>query len=528
MKLTVNECMLKNLNADVLVIPVFKDIENEEEIFVEMNNLLNKLLSQTIYENKDIKEDGKFHLFYTNSRVKLKRILLVGLGRSDEIDAEKIRNLGGKLAGYCKSNSMKNVAFLGFGYSLKNIAIDDVSKALIEGILLGNYSYEEFKTLDNDGKSRNSERKSSKDSKSKGIESFLIIPQVKSDKKLIDDVIKETEIICRNVNIVRDLVNKPANIINPTLYAKEIKKLFTKTKVSVKVLEEPQIKKEKMNCILGVAKGSVEKPKLVILNYTPPRAKKTIALVGKGVTFDSGGINIKPSAYLTGMKGDMGGSAAVIGAIRSAAELRLPIKIIGIMPLVENMPSGNALKTGDVLIASNGKSIEVENTDAEGRLILADALHYATKFKPDYIVDIATLTGAAAIALGTRCSSLMGNEQDLVDALLKAGKETHDLAWQLPLLKEYEDDIKGSITDIKNLGAAQGEAGTIIGGIFLRHFIGKNDKSRTYFENKEDNEYKWAHIDIGATSSTSATRPYLEKGATGAPVRLLVKWLMGL
>ncbi|MBS3121323.1 leucyl aminopeptidase [Candidatus Woesearchaeota archaeon] len=502
MKISVKESIVKNLNEDVLIIPVFKDTHNTETLFLELDNILNKLLTQTIYENKDICEEYKLNLFYTPARIKLRRILLAGVGKIEEMDQEKIRLLGGKLAGFCTSNSMSNVAFLNFGYSLKNIAIDDATKAFVEGFLLGAYSYDELKTKKKDDEKKN-----------KKIESLLIIPQVSSDINLIENVIKEAEIICRNVNLVRDLVNKPSNILTPEIYAKVIKETFRKTKVKVKVMEFDQIKKEKMGCIIGVGKGSEEKPKLVLLAYTPQKSKKTIALVGKGVTFDSGGINLKPSNYLTNMKDDMAGSATVAGVIKIAAELKLPVKLIGIMPLVENMPSGSALKTGDVISAANGKTIEVENTDAEGRLILADALHYASTSKPDYIIDIATLTGAALVALGSKCTSVMGNDQDLVNNLIKSGEETHELAWQLPLIKEYEDDIKSDIADLKNLGAANGEAGTIIGGIFLKNFVGEN---------------KWAHLDIGATVWASKGNSYNPKGATGVPVRMLMRWLKSL
>ncbi|MBT4540617.1 leucyl aminopeptidase [Candidatus Woesearchaeota archaeon] len=508
MKLMVKECLIKNLNADVLVIPVFKDMENKEKMFVEVNNILNKLLSQTIYENPDIGEEGKFHMFYTNSRLKLKRVLLAGLGESDELDLEKIRNLGGKLAAHIKNNSMKDVAFLSFGYDLKNVTIEAASKALVVGFKLGDYKYEEFKTENMGTKEADKGKK-----KYKGINSLLFVPQVKSDLKLIENVIKDAEIVSNNVCIVRDLVNKPANMLSPSLYVKEIKKIFTKSKVKVKILEEAAIKKEKMGCIINVAKGSVEKPKLVVLTYSPPKAKKTIVFVGKGVTFDAGGTNLKPSQYISNMKQDMGGSAAVVGAVKSAAEMKFPIKVIGIMPLVENLISGTAMKTGDVITAANGKTIEVENTDAEGRLILADALHYATKFKPYCIVDIATLTGAASVALGSRCTSLMGNDQDLIKNLIEAGEKMHEKAWQLPLFKEYDEDIKSDIADLKNMGNPGGEAGTIIGGMFLQNFIGEN---------------KWVHLDIGATAFTAKPNAYKSKGATGVPVRMLVKWMRGL
>lgn len=524
MKISVKESIVKNLNEDVLIIPVFKDIQNNEALFLELDNILNKLLTQTIYENKGICEEYKFNLFYTPTRIKLRRVLLAGLGKIEEIDQEKIRLFGGKLAGFCASNSMSNVAFLNFGYSLKNIAIDDATKAFIEGFLLGAYSYDELKTKKKDDvkKGNNKKGDENKDTKAK-IESLLIIPQVSSDINLIEPVIKETEILCKNVNLVRDLVNKPSNILTPEIYAKIIKEAFRNSKVKVKIMEFNQIKKEKMGCIIGVGKGSEEKPKLVLLSYTPQhtpqRSKKTVAFVGKGVTFDSGGINLKPSNYLTNMKDDMAGSAAVVGVIKTAAELNLPVKLIGIMPLVENMPSGSALKTGDVITAANGKTIEVENTDAEGRLILADALYYATKpnltfqSKPDIIIDIATLTGAALVALGSKCTSIMGNDQELINDLIKAGEETHELAWQLPLIKEYEEDIKSDIADLKNLGAPNGEAGTIIGGIFLKNFVG---------------DTTWAHLDIGATVWSNKPNSYNPKGATGVPVRMLVKWLKGI
>jgi leucyl aminopeptidase len=522
MKITVKESALKSLNADVLVIPVFKDIQNKEPVFVEADQLLNRLISQTLSDNKSLADEGKFSLFYTNSRVKVKRILVMGFGETGKLDKEKLRLAGGKLACYCRSNALCNIAFLGFDYNLKNIPVDDASKAFVEGVLLGAYSYDELKSKkpgnngssdNNNSTSFNGNGDSNNNGLKKEIESLLIIPQVKSDISVIESIIRELSIICKNINLARDLVNRPSNIITPSTYERQIRSIFASSRVKVKVLEEAQLRKEKMNCIIGVGKGSIERPRMVLLSYTPPKYKKTVALVGKGVTFDSGGINLKPTPYLCGMKGDMAGSAAVVAAIKTASELKLPVKIFGVMPLVENMPSGNALKTGDVLVALNGKSIEVDNTDAEGRLILADALTYSLRFKPDYMVDIATLTGAALVALGSRCSAAMSNDDGLVKQLIDAGNETNDLLWQLPLIDEYNEDMKSDVADIKNVGAANGEAGTIIGGMFLKNFVGNT---------------KWVHIDIGGTSMPTKPKSYLPKGATGVPVRLLVRWLSKL
>ena len=320
--------------------------------------------------------------------------------------------------------------------------------------------------------------------------------------------------IVNNVNLVRDLINGPPSIVTPEYMAQTAKKeIANKPYTKITIFDKKLLEKNKMNCILGVSQGSVNEPKLIIAEYTPPKYTKTIVIVGKGVTYDSGGINLKPTGYLETMKDDMSGAAIVLATVKTAAELKLPVKLVALAPCVENMPSGSALKPGDVLVGASGKSIEIGNTDAEGRLILSDALHYAATYKPDYIIDLATLTGACIVALGNLCCAIMSNNDTLKQAITKAGKETNEKVWELPLIEEYKDDIKSDIADIKNIGAGKGEAGTITAGLFLSEFVG---------------DYKWMHIDIAGPVWTTKGSAYTQKGATGYGVRLMTQFLIEL
>ena len=266
-----------------------------------------------------------------------------------------------------------------------------------------------------------------------------------------------------------------------------------------------------MGGVLEVARGSSREPRFLILKYNGgAKNEKPIVIVGKGVTFDSGGISIKPSAGMALMKVDMGGGAAVIGVFEAISQLKLKQNVIGLIPCVENMPSGNSFKPGDVITAYNGMTIEVDNTDAEGRLILADALSYASKYSPKYVIDMATLTGASIVAIGSVASIIMGNDQDLVNKLIAAGEQTYDRVWQLPLWDEYDRMINSEIADVKNTGQSR-QAGTIMGGMFLKRFIGN---------------YPWAHIDIAATAMRDSESDYDPKNATGSGVRLVTQFLM--
>ena len=317
----------------------------------------------------------------------------------------------------------------------------------------------------------------------------------------------KAEAMLYGMNLCKDLGNSPANICTPTYLATTAKKIATELGVSAKIMSKEEIKQLGMNAFLAVAQGSTTDAQLIELSYQGAAVtnEKPIVLVGKGITFDSGGISLKPGAGMDEMKYDMCGAASVIGTFAAAVKLKLPINLVVIVPTCENMPAGNALKPGDIVKSMNGLSIEVLNTDAEGRLILCDALSYAERFQPAAVIDVATLTGACIIALGHVAQGVLGNNQNLIDQLMKAAQNVNDKTWQLPLFEEYKEQLKSNFSDLQNIGGRP--AGTITAAAFLSYFT----------EN-----YPWAHLDIAGTAWQSGSN----KGATGRPVPLLLQYLI--
>jgi leucyl aminopeptidase len=311
--------------------------------------------------------------------------------------------------------------------------------------------------------------------------------------------------IAQGMNLAKDLANLPGNICTPAYIAEQAQALAKTHQMKIEVLEQQEMEALKMGSFLSVAKGSRQPPKLIVLQYAGDKKdQKPVVLVGKGITFDAGGISLKPAAEMDEMKYDMCGAASVLGTFQAIAELKLPLNVVGIIPACENLPDGNANKPGDIVTSMSGQTIEVLNTDAEGRLILCDALTYAAKFEPAAVVDIATLTGACVIALGHQASGLLSNHDPLARELLHAGEYTYDRAWALPLWDEYQELLKSNFADMANIGGRSG--GTITGACFLSRFT---------------KDYEWAHLDIAGTAWKSGK----EKGATGRPVPLLVHFL---
>ena len=329
----------------------------------------------------------------------------------------------------------------------------------------------------------------------------------KNEQKKCDKAASTGQAIANGMELTRELGNLPGNICTPTYLANQAKKLGTQYKMRVSVLGQKEIEKLKMGSFLSVAKGSRQPPRLIVVKYTGGKASdKPIVLVGKGITFDSGGISIKPGAAMDEMKFDMCGAATVLGTLRTLGELKLPVNVIGVIPSCENLPDGQANKPGDVVTSMSGQTIEILNTDAEGRLILCDALTYSEKFKPKAVIDIATLTGACIVALGHDTLGVMGNDQKLIDKVLAAGEQCYDRGWQLPMFDEYQDQLKSNFADIANIGTRG--AGTITAACFLSRFT-KN--------------MKWVHLDIAGVAWESGHH----KGATGRPVPMLVNYIIG-
>ncbi len=432
--------------------------------------------------------------------------LLLGLGAETELSEEKFRVMGGYAWTKLSAEKCKSIAVhLDSFFEIKNIKSDlnpiRCIRAFAEGLMLNAYCLNKYK----------SKEKSDKDDL--GISKIVFLARDKSIKSQLDLEMDQVQAMGEAVNVARDWSNEPSNYGTPTYFAQEAKKLARQYGLKFRVLSEQDAIREKMGLFLGVGQGSERESQFVILEYTPKNIKnpKTIALVGKGVTFDSGGISIKPSARMEEMKHDMTGAATVMGATLLAASWKIPNRVISIMAFTENMPDGNAIQPGNVLTARNGKTVEIINTDAEGRLILADALDYAQDYKPDAVVDVATLTGAVSIALGKQCCAVLGNEESVIDSLRRAGEANGERIWQLPLYDEYFDDLKSDYADMKN-SANDSYGGTIRGAIFLKQFIKKDTL--------------WAHLDIAATAyNLSHLSYYPKKGASGAYVRTLARFL---
>lgn len=421
-------------------------------------------------------------------------LFLIGLGKKEKYTLERVRRAAAKSLAQGKACQYHTIR-LDLDTLREKFSLEEVGAAAVEGARLSDYRFDKYK---------------SKKSPVPPIQSLELFSKEEKKSQSIRKVLSEAEILCEGVIFTRDLANEPPNVMTPARLARSTAAMAAKNNLSCKVLGKSDMARLKMGGILGVSQGSAQEPKFIILEnrVKHPKFSQPIVLVGKGITFDTGGISIKPSKDMDKMKFDMCGAAAVIGAMKVIANLMLPIKVVGLAPVCENMPGHNAQRPGDIVTAMNGKTIEVLNTDAEGRLILADALSYAAKFKPKALLDIATLTGACAAAFGDIASGLMSTDPDLVDRVKEAGEKTGERVWELPLWDEYFDLIKATYADIQNI--SKKSAGAITAGMFLKEFA--------------DHTKSWAHLDIAGTAWNEAgPKPLSPIGATGVGVRLFVQ-----
>jgi leucyl aminopeptidase len=436
-------------------------------------------------------------VIYTRGLVPARRIFVVGLGKKKDFDLEKLRGAFSKAAQKIRKLNLKGFA-TSLNFEKVNQSLDRVAESVAEGVLLGLYQFTPYKTVDRE--------------KIKELKEFVIVEDNNDSFEVVKSAVKRAESISDAVCFARDLVSTPGNEMTPIILAGSAGKIARKKNVKLKVLDVPEMEKLGMNALLGVAQGSSEPPKFIILEYSGgKKGDKAIVLVGKGVTFDSGGISIKPSADMDKMKTDMAGSAAVLGAIKAASDLKIFLNVVGLIPATENLPGGRAYKPGDILRSLSGQTIEIKNTDAEGRLILADALAYAGRFKPEAIIDLATLTGACIIALGDNTIGMMGTDDKLKKRIGDAAEATGERLWELPLWEEYHELIESDVADLKNTGGRAG--GAITAAAFLSKFVG---------------DYPWVHLDIAGPSWLSKDKPYIPKGASGVGVRLLVQFMRNL
>lgn len=492
---------IKDIKADAVASVIFE--ENVDSKLHWLNTLFKGSLDVLI-DSKDFKGTANENVtIYVDSDSKAKRLGLTGAGKMKETTLEKLRTAYAVAAKKLNALKLKNVGFelpdLTAIKSNINFTVTDIIQAISEGVFLTQYKYNKY----------------IKDDKFIPFEEVIFFTDSPKFVKEIGDAIKNSRIICDGTILARDLGNEPSNYLTPSKFADFVKKSSSKANYSVTIYDEKKIKQLNMGGIAGVSQGSDNPPRFMILQYFGSnKSEKPYVLVGKGVTFDSGGISLKPGLGMEAMKMDMCGAAAVIGAFEAVSKLRFKLNLIGLIPVVENMPSGKAMKPGDIIHSYSGISIEVQNTDAEGRLILADALDYAANYKPKAVIDVATLTGAAVITFGHNVAGVMGTDSSLIKKIFDAGEKSNERVWELPLYEEYDKLMKSEVADIKNIGAAR-QAGTIMGGIFLKKFA--------------STKYPWAHIDIAGTAMVSTEiSEYIPKDATGFGVRLFVETLREL
>jgi leucyl aminopeptidase len=483
---------IAGIKAGAIVVNHFEEVKRPEGVAATIDKALGGAMSELIKQG-DIK--GKLNeitLLHSLGKLPASRIVVLGLGKKKELTVNKVRGAVAETCRYLRGKGVTSIASITQGEGINEIKSDDAVQAMTEGALLGLYAFRRYITK--------------KENDFGEIKELTIVGK---EKRQIEKAIAKGKIMAEAANCARDMVNEPGNVMTPTRMADNARQLAKKYGLKVEVFDKDKMKELGMGGLLGVSQGSQQPPKFIILNYKGRESSEVdLALVGKGITFDSGGISIKPSANMADMKGDMAGGASVLATLTALAQLKPKINVTALVPATENLPSGTAMKPGDIITAMNGKTIEVLDTDAEGRLILADALSYAKKLDAKAIIDVATLTGSCQIALGKICSGAFTNNQPLLDKVIAAGNEVGEPAWQLPMFDEYKEFIKSDIADIKNTGNRYG--GAITAAKFLEEFV--------------DNT-PWVHLDITGPD-TDKEKGYIVKGATGVPVRTLVNFVL--
>lgn len=487
----------KSLRTDLLCLPVFEDKLNDEHLNA-LDRLLLGQIKQLIRDKQFTGKTGEQHLLIAFPKREFRCLLLVGLGKSNDFDLDRLRKAAGTAGQKSVANKAASAAFLLPRQRLpKELSAANVGCAVVEGFNLGSYFFDKYKS----GNDKHSKPKS--------------LTILFGEQKQVTDAkagARNGLIVSDLQNYCRDLAGSPGNVVTPTYLANEARRITRRFGLRLQVMGRPQIEKLKMGAFLAVAKGSVEPPYLIRIDYKPKaKAKKRAIIVGKGITFDSGGITLKPGADMHEMKQDMTGAAVVLSTMAAIAQTKPNIEVTGFIPTCENMPGSRAYRPGDVLTTSIGKTIEIISTDAEGRLLLADVLGYASKMKPDYLIDIATLTGAVIVALGYVGAAMLSTSEDLLTQFRKASEITGEKVWQMPLWPEYEHAIKSPIADMKNSGGRP--AGTCVAGIILKHFVG---------------DVPWLHLDIAGMDLEHRGTEYIPKGASGYGVRLLTEVLRNL
>lgn len=469
MKITILKEDLSKKQCDVLVLNMFEDEKTSNELF-------NK------YAIEKDKFKGGFldtYILPTYGKQSADKVLVVGLGKKEEFDHNKLREACAKVTKKLISNKVKKACFNFSGLDFEE------GKEIAQGILIGSYAFDKYKTKKQDNT----------------IEEIFI------NEFATQETLDKGIVIANAMSLARNLSNEPAQEATPTKLAEVALGIEG---LETKVYEKAEIEKMGMGAFLAVGKGSDQPPKFIHMKYSCKKPTKKIAIIGKGITFDSGGLDIKPAPSMLTMKDDMSGSACILAVMTAIKEFAPNVEVHGIIAACENMVNGSAYKPGDVLTAKNGKTIEVDNTDAEGRLTLADALCYACELGVDEVIDIATLTGACMVALGSQAAGIMGNNQEMIDELIDTATFVGERFWQLPMYEEFQESLKSDVADMRNTGSRFGGASTA--GVFLKNFV--------------DKKVKWAHIDIAGVAFLDKPQKELIKGASGAGVRTLIEYIL--
>lgn len=497
---------IEKVRADIIVLLCHQKTKDKDDKGIavldkgdgglEIDKILGGAISKIIKDESFRGEAGSLKFIHTYEKIASKGILLVGIGKPSEFTTDISRRIGGEIAKCANKVKATTVAGVVSTDSIKGFAARERVEAFIEGVILGSYKFERYKDKN--------------DVETNTLKDIIFITKGSSSK--IEEIIQKSQVVAENVNLARDLGNTPSNDLTPASLATIAKDIAAKNKMKCVVLGPKEIKEEKMNLLLAVNHASENEPRFVHASYKPAKkARSKIAIIGKGITFDSGGYNLKPGTHMYEMKNDMAGAAACVALMNIVGYLKPSVAIDFYMPITDNMIDAKGEVPGNIIKSRSGKTVEIISIDAEGRLILADAISYALENEPDYIIDIATLTGGVLYALGEIYTAIVGNDQKLVDKYLKAANEAGEPAWPFPLTKEYKKGFTEGPADLRNQGKTR--ASVIEGAIFISEFVGST---------------KWLHLDIAESSWCDEEKDYVSKGSTGATIRTLTKLLLSI
>ena len=499
MKISVETVDITTVATPALVVNLFSGVEKPAGATGAVDRALDGAIARLIEDGEIKGKKGELTLLHTMGKIGPARVLVAGLGRQEDFDADAARRVSADAMRYLRRRGIDRAVTIAHGAGAGGLSPEDAGRSIADGALLGLYRFDRYHTNGDDGD---------------GVFAELAIAEFDEERaRAISEGVSQGQAIAEATMVARNMVNEPANAMTPTAMAEVARQVAQANGLGFEALENADMKKRGMGAFIGVAQGSDEPAKLIILTYEgdPENPGNNLGLIGKGITFDTGGISIKPAAGMEYMKGDMAGGASVIAAMQIIGQLKPRINVTGMVAATENMPGGSAQRPGDVVRAMNGKTIEVINTDAEGRLVLADALCLARERGITRLVDIATLTGAMVTTLGKACTGVMGNDDILIGDVIKAGKQTGEKFWQLPMFEEYKELIRSDVADMKNSGGRQ--AGSITAALLLAEFV---------------EGAAWAHLDIAGTSTSDKASGYMVKGATGAPARTLAQLAINL